>query len=65
MLIESTKKKASFLRATIESLGLKNVSVSEWRAEDVGRSNSRETFDIAITRAVATMDWLAEWCLPW
>jgi 16S rRNA (guanine527-N7)-methyltransferase len=43
---------------------LPNVSVSEWRAEDVGRSNSRETFDVAIARAVATLDWLAEWCLP-
>ena len=36
----------------------------EWRAEDVGHSNNRETFDIAIARAVAPMDWLAEWCLP-
>ena len=39
-------------------------SVSEWRAEDVGRSNNRENFDVALARAVATMDWLAEWCLP-
>ncbi len=64
MLIESTKKKAVFLKATVESLKLPNVSVSEWRAEDVGRSNSRETFDVAVARAVATTDWLAEWCLP-
>src|SRR5439155_25936226 len=64
LLIESTKKKAGFLRETIEALGLKNVSVSEWRVEDVGRSNSRETFDVALARAVATMQWLAEWCLP-
>jgi 16S rRNA (guanine527-N7)-methyltransferase len=64
LLIESTKKKAAFLKQTIEALGLKNVSVSEWRAEDVGHSNSRETFDVAIARAVGTMNWLAEWCLP-
>jgi len=64
MLIESTKKKAAFLKSAVEALGLPNVSVSEWRAEDVARSNSRETFDVAIARAVATMDWLAEWCLP-
>jgi 16S rRNA (guanine527-N7)-methyltransferase len=64
MLIESTKKKAAFLKSAVEALGLTNVHVSEWRAEDVGHSNSRETFDVALARAVATMDWLAEWCLP-
>src|SRR5687767_14107401 len=64
LLIESTKKKAAFLKQVIEELKLPNVSVSEWRAEDVGHSNSRETFDVAVARAVATLDWLAEWCLP-
>jgi 16S rRNA (guanine527-N7)-methyltransferase len=64
MLVESTKKKAAFLRSAAAELGLANVSVSEWRAEEVGRSNSRETFDVAVARAVATLDWLAEWCLP-
>jgi 16S rRNA (guanine527-N7)-methyltransferase len=64
MLVESTKKKAAFLKDAVAQLGLSNVSVSEWRAEDVGRSNSRETFDVAVARAVATLDWLAEWCLP-
>lgn len=64
MLVESTKKKAAFLKAAVAELGLANVSVSEWRAEDVGRSNSRETFDVAVARAVATLDWLVEWCLP-
>jgi 16S rRNA (guanine527-N7)-methyltransferase len=64
LLIESTKKKAVFLKQTIEALDLKNASVSEWRAEDVGRSNNRENFDVVLARAVATMEWLAEWCLP-
>src|SRR5688572_20421259 len=64
LLVESTKKKAAFLKQAIDALELKNVSVSEWRAEDVGHSNSRETFDVALARAVATLSWLAEWCLP-
>ncbi len=64
VLIESTKKKAVFLRQTAESLGLSNVTVLDMRAEDVGRGLARETFDIAVVRAVATMNWLAEWCLP-
>src|SRR4051794_19276637 len=63
LLIESTKKKAAFLKQAIEALDLPNASVSEWRAEDVGHSNNRENFDVALARAVATMDWLAEWCL--
>jgi 16S rRNA (guanine527-N7)-methyltransferase len=64
LLVESTKKKAAFLTEAAAALGLANVSVSEWRAEDVGLSNSRETFAVATARAVATLDWLAEWCLP-
>jgi 16S rRNA (guanine527-N7)-methyltransferase len=63
-LIESTKKKAVFLRQTVESLALPNVTVMDNRAEDVGRGALRETFDVAIVRAVGTLDWLAEWCLP-
>jgi 16S rRNA (guanine527-N7)-methyltransferase len=64
VLIESTKKKAVFLRQAVLSLGLGNVSVLDVRAEDVGRSMDREQFDVAVVRAVATMNWLAEWCLP-
>lgn len=64
LLVESTKKKAAFLKQTIQSLELPNASVSEWRAEEVGHSNNRETFDIAAARAVATLPWLAEWLLP-
>jgi 16S rRNA (guanine527-N7)-methyltransferase len=64
MLIESTKKKAAFLRSAAAELGLDNVSVSEWRAEEVGRSNSRETFDVAVARAVGALVWLVEWSLP-
>src|SRR5687767_6202551 len=66
LLIESTKKKAAFLRGAAEQLGLQNVRVTEQRAEDVGRAGSpeREAFDVVIARAVATLDWLVEWCLP-
>jgi 16S rRNA (guanine527-N7)-methyltransferase len=63
-LIESTKKKAAFLRSVAESLNLKNVNVIDQRAEEVGRSNLRGTFDIVVARAVGQLVWLAEWCLP-
>jgi 16S rRNA (guanine527-N7)-methyltransferase len=64
VLIESTKKKADFLHYTKTTLGLQNLSVRAARAEEIGQSNLRETFDVAIARAVATLNWLAEWCLP-
>jgi 16S rRNA (guanine527-N7)-methyltransferase len=64
MLIESTQKKAAFLKSAAAELGLENVSVSSWRAEDVGHSNSRETFDIVTARAVGALAFLAEWSLP-
>jgi 16S rRNA (guanine527-N7)-methyltransferase len=70
LLIESTRKKANFLRETTAALGLTNVRVTEERAEDLARVKARdagrvrEGFDVAAARAVATMVWLAEWCLP-
>ena len=65
LLVESTKKKAAFLRSAVADLGLKNVTVSDARAEDVGRAEEhRERYDVAVARAVATLAWLAEWLLP-
>jgi 16S rRNA (guanine527-N7)-methyltransferase len=65
LLIESTKKKAAFLRSVVEQLALGNVTVSDQRVEDLAQDPThRESFDIAVARAVATIDWLIEWCLP-
>src|SRR5205807_3075105 len=65
VLIDATRKKAAFLRDAIAALNLPNVTVMDVRAEDAGRDASfRETCDVAVARAVATMDWLVEWCLP-
>jgi 16S rRNA (guanine527-N7)-methyltransferase len=63
-LIESTRKKAAFLDDAVARLEIPNVAVDPRRAEDVAHSEARESFDVAIARAVATLDWLAEWCLP-
>ncbi|HEY8666060.1 MAG TPA: 16S rRNA (guanine(527)-N(7))-methyltransferase RsmG, partial [Tepidisphaeraceae bacterium] len=63
-LIEATRKKAAFLEQAVAALGLANVTVLAERAEEAGRGAGRESFDVALARAVATMDWLAEWCLP-
>lgn len=64
VLLESTRKKAAYLETATRELGLGNVQVRGERAEDAGRSELRGTFDVAVARAVGTLDWLAEWCLP-
>lgn len=64
-LVEATKKKAAFLKDAVAQLNLSNVTVLDQRAEDVGQDPAhREKYDIAVARAVATIAWLAEWCLP-
>jgi 16S rRNA (guanine527-N7)-methyltransferase len=64
VLIESTQKKAKFLQRAVAELGLGNVGVSDQRAEDVARTGKRASFDVVTARAVATLDFLAEYCLP-
>jgi 16S rRNA (guanine527-N7)-methyltransferase len=63
-LIEATKKKAVFLRQAVAELKLGNVTVLDIRAEEAGVGDLRESFDVAVARAVAALEWLAEWCLP-
>jgi 16S rRNA (guanine527-N7)-methyltransferase len=65
MMIESTQKKARFLEDAILALNLSEIAVFPDRAEKAARDQLlRESFDVAISRAVATMPWLAEWSLP-
>lgn len=63
-LIESTRKKAAFLRDAIHELSLENVEVADVRAEELAHSERRETFAVVAARALASMNVLAEWCLP-
>ena len=64
LLIESTQKKAAFLQRAAQELGLSNVRISTWRAEDEARGPHREYFDVVAARALAAMNVLVEWCLP-
>lgn len=64
-LIEADQAKAAFLVQACASLGLKDVDVVARRAEEVGQDpRYRETFDVAVARALAPMPVLAELCLP-
>src|SRR5687768_15955946 len=64
LFIELSMKQDVILKDAVEALSLRNASVSEWRAVDVTHGNSRESFDVAVARAVAMMDCHAEWSLP-
>ncbi|HBN07741.1 MAG TPA: 16S rRNA (guanine(527)-N(7))-methyltransferase RsmG [Cyanobacteria bacterium UBA8530] len=63
-LVESVKKKAGFLSEAVAELGLQATVLPE-RAEDLGRGKeTREKFDLAVTRAVGDLSVLVELCLP-
>lgn len=64
-LIESTGKKCAFLNTVVDNLSLNGVKVLNIRAEDGGRmQNLREKFDVCTARAVAALNTLCEYCLP-
>ena len=64
-LVESTQKKCNHLQQTVDKLGLNGVKVLNIRAEDGGKDKVlREKFDCACARAVARLNTLCEYCLP-
>ena len=63
-LIESTGKKAKFLKETVDQLGLNNVRVRSERAEILGAKELRECNDVVVSRAVSRLPSLLEFCLP-
>lgn len=62
--VESVRKKCLFIEEVRLALGLQNLRVECARAEDMGRSEARGSFDVAVTRAVASLAVVAELCLP-
>ena len=64
-LIEADGRKAAFLTQACARLGLRGVTVVGRRAEDAAHdAGLRESFDVAVARAVAPMPVLVELCLP-
>ena len=64
-LLESTGKKAAFLRAVVDLLGLHDTDVLHGRAEELAhRPDLRESFDAVLARSLAKMPVLAELTLP-
>ena len=64
-ILESTGKKARFVRETADAMGLGNVTVVNERAETAGRDERhRERYDAAVARAIGPMNVLLELTLP-
>ena len=64
-LVESIGKKCLFLQEVKEKLCLKNITIVNARAEDISKSEEyREKYDYAIARAVARINTLCEYLLP-
>ncbi|NJM22239.1 MAG: 16S rRNA (guanine(527)-N(7))-methyltransferase RsmG [Richelia sp. RM2_1_2] len=64
-LVDSTKKKINFIDSILPVLNLNNTFATTCRAEEIGRdSQHRETYDMALIRAVASVSACAEYTLP-
>lgn len=64
-LLDSLNKRIRFLDAVIEKLELKCIKAVHGRAEDYGRDGKyREQYDLCVSRAVANLSTLSEYCLP-
>ena len=64
-LVDSLSKKINIIKDIVEKLELKNVILVHSRAEDFGRNKrDREAYDLCLSRAVAKLAVLSEYCIP-
>ena len=64
-LMDSLNKRINFLNEVIGKLGLKKITAVHGRAEEMARKKEyREMFDLCVSRAVANLSSLSEYCLP-
>lgn len=65
VLLDSLNKRVRFLETVVDELGLDNVECIHGRAEDVSREKKyRASFDLSVSRAVANLSTLCEYCIP-
>lgn len=65
VLLDSLNKRVKFLNEVIEALSLTGVQAVHGRAEDAARDKQlRASFDLCVSRAVANLSTLSEYCIP-
>ena len=66
VLLDSLNKRIKFLNEVIEALGLEKITAIHGRAEDYAKDAAyREQYDLCVSRAVANLATLSEYCLPY
>lgn len=66
VLLDSLNKRIKFLDTVIDTLGLENITTIHGRAEDFAKQDKyREKFDLCVSRAVANLATLSEYCIPY
>ena len=64
-LVDSLNKRVMFLNDVVNQLGLEDVECVHARAEDLAKKKEyREEYDICVSRAVANLSTLSEYCIP-
>lgn len=64
-LLDSLNKRVQFLNEVVRILNLQDIKVIHGRAEDYAKPGKlRESFDLCVSRAVANLTTLSEYCLP-
>ena len=65
VLVDSLNKRVKFLKDVKKALGLEGLEALHGRAEDLARDKSlRAAFDLCVSRAVANLSVLSEYCVP-
>jgi len=64
-LLDSTLKRLRVIDEFADTLGFSNIRTLHARAEEINRKPGyKEAFDLCVSRAVANLDTLSKWCLP-
>ena len=64
-LLDSLNKRINFLNDVINLLNLKNIETIHGRSEEYGKDKKyRENYDLCVSRAVANLSTLSEYCIP-
>ncbi|MCF0229401.1 MAG: 16S rRNA (guanine(527)-N(7))-methyltransferase RsmG [Parasporobacterium sp.] len=64
VLADALNKRINFINEVISAANLENITAIQGRAEEIGQSGMRESFDICVSRAVADTSVLLEYVLP-
>lgn len=65
VLVDSLKKRLNIIDELCDNIGISNIETVHGRADDLGRNRRhREKYDLCVSRAVAHLSVLSEYCLP-